>query len=172
MWLGDLVAGLLQKFEGFNNKTSKTVEWVGLIGLLFMMFITTVDVIGAKLFLRPVFGALDTVMLAQLVAMSCAAAMTLMIDRHVAVEFFVFLLPKRLQTVVEVFVNLLGLGLFILLTWRLTDYAYMLQVETEVTPTARIPLYPFTYAAAIACIPVCLIYLSKLIESLLRLVKR
>ena len=162
----------LKKFEKFNQNISSAIEWVGLIGFLVMMLITTVDVIGAKVFLHPVFGALDSVMQAQLIAMSFAAATTLVAGRHVAVEFFVPLLPKPAQKVVDVFVNVLGLALFVILVWRLTEHAYSLQIENEVTPTARIPLYPFAYGAAVACIPVCLVYLHYLLESILRLVKR
>jgi TRAP-type C4-dicarboxylate transport system permease small subunit len=162
----------LQRFETFNEKISSAIEWVGLIGFLVIMLITTVDVIGAKVFLTPVFGALDIVVQAQLIAMSFAVATTLITGRHVAVEFFVPLLPKPLQKVVDVFVNLLGLALFVILVWRLTEYAYSLQIENEVTPTARIPVYPFAYGAAVASIPVCLVYLYYLLESIVRLVKR
>jgi TRAP-type transport system small permease protein len=161
-----------KRFETFNQKISLGIEWVGLIGFLVIMVITTLDVIGAKVFLRPIFGALDIIMQAQLIAMSFAAAATLITGRHVAVEFFVPLLPKPLQKVVAVFVNLLGLALFAILVWRLTEYAYSLHIENEVTPTARIPLYPFAYGAAIACIPVCLVYLYYVFESVVQLVKR
>ncbi|UCG66720.1 MAG: TRAP transporter small permease [Deltaproteobacteria bacterium] len=163
---------VLQRFETFNQKISSAIEWVGLIGFLVMMLITTVDVIGAKVFLSPVFGALDIVMQAQLIAMSFAAATTLIAGRHVAVEFFVPLLPKPLQKVVDIFVNLLGLALFVIIVWRLTEYAYSLQTVNEVTPTARIPLCPFAYGTAIASIPVCLVYLCYLLESMMRLIKR
>jgi TRAP-type C4-dicarboxylate transport system permease small subunit len=163
---------ILQRFETFNQKISSVIEWVGLTGFLAVMLITTVDVIGAKVFLSPVFGALDIVVQAQLIAMSFAAAATLIAGRHVAVEFFVPLLPKPLQKVVDVFVNLLGLALFVIIVWRLTEYAYSLQTVNELTPTARIPLYPFAYGAAVASVPVCLVYLYYLLESIVRLVKR
>ena len=161
----------IEKFERFNRRISSVIEWFGVIGFLVMMLITTVDVIGAKIFLRPVPGALDIVVLAQLVAMSFAAAMTLIVGRHVAVEFFVPVLPKPLQYAADIFVNIMGLGLFVLLVWHLGKYAYSLQIENETTATIRIPLYPFMYGAAAACIPVCMVYLSSLIKSILRIVK-
>jgi TRAP-type C4-dicarboxylate transport system permease small subunit len=162
----------LDKFEKFNHNISSAIEWVGLIGFLIMMLITTVDVIGAKAFLHPIFGALDIVMQAQLIAMSFAAATTLIAGRHVAVEFFTPLLPKPLQRAVDVFVNFVGFALFLILVWRLTEYAYSLHIENELTPTARIPLYPFAYGAAFACIPVCLVYFYHLLVSISRLVNR
>jgi hypothetical protein len=42
----------------------------------------------------------------------------------------------------------------------------------EVSPTVRFPLYPFTYAAAFAFIPACLVSLVKFIKSLAEVWKR
>ena len=158
----------LVKFERFNQKLSEWIEWVGLIAIILMMLITTVDVLGAKLFKTPIFGALDIMMIAQLIAMSFAAAITLIISRHVQVDFFVMLLPKRIQALVDCLVNLLGLFLFALIVWRLIVYGYDLQTGGEVSSTARIPFYPFTYGAAFACVPVCLFYICALLSSIQR----
>jgi len=161
----------LNEFDKFSRKVCMGIEWVGLAALLLMMLLTTIDVIGAKLFLVPVFGALDVMMIAQLVAMSFAIASALILGRHVQVEFFVMLLPKRIQTVVDCVVNFLGLVLFVLIVWRLGLYAYDLQIQGEVSSTARIPLYPYAYGASFACIPVCLIYGSRFVRSVLMVLK-
>jgi TRAP-type C4-dicarboxylate transport system permease small subunit len=167
-----MIMSALAKFDSFNKKVSLGLELVGLAAMIFLVFITTVDVIGAKLFTRPVFGALDAVMLSQVVAISFAAAITLIVGRHVEVEFLVNLFPKGVQMVVDLLVKLLCLGIFVILVWQLTSYAHHLQVRSEVTPTARIPLYPFAYGAALGCIPVCLVYISIIIHSSLRLIKK
>ncbi len=91
----------LEKFDRFNKRFSYLVEWVGLAGLLLMMFITCIDVIGAKIFRLPVPGAIDYVMLAQLFAVSFAIAASLLLGRHVEVEFFVPLLPAFARAIVE-----------------------------------------------------------------------
>lgn len=149
-----------------------SIEWVGVAALLLMMTITTVDVLGAKLFLMPVFGALDVMAIAQLIAISFAVATALILGRHVQVEFFVMLLPKRIAAIVDCFVNLLGIFLFVLIVWRLSVYGYELKVDGEVSSTARIPFYPFVYGAAIACIPACLVYICMLIDSVQKVIKK
>jgi TRAP-type C4-dicarboxylate transport system permease small subunit len=163
---------VLGKFERFNRLLSGWFEWIGLAGLLVVMVITCIDVIGAKLFLRPVFGAIDIVMLSQLVAISFATAFALILGRHVRVEFFVVRLPRRAQAGIDSIIYLLGLGLFILIIWRLSIYGYSLQTGGEVSATARIPLYPFAYGIALASIPVCLVFLLKFLNSLARVVKK
>ena len=163
---------MLEKFEKFNQKVSGWVEWIGLIALLLIMCITCVDVIGAKLFRAPLFGSIDMVMLAQLVAISFAGAMALILGRHVQVEFFVPLLPKRLQIVIDCIVHFLGFTLFVIIVWRLFAYGYSLQTGGEESMTARIPLYPFAYGAAVACIAVCLVFLHSFLDSIIKVFKK
>ena len=163
---------VLDKFEKFNRLLSGWFEWIGLAALLTVMFITCIDIIGAKVFLRPVFGALDIVMLAQLVAISFAVSFALILGRHVQVEFFVILLPRRTQAVIDSIIHLLGLALFILIIWRLCIHGYFLRTGEEVSATARIPLYPFAFGIALASIPVCLVFLNKFLNAIVRVVKR
>lgn len=163
---------LLDKFEKFNRSLSGWFEWVGLFGLLVVMFITCIDVIGAKLFLRPILGALDIVMLSQLVAISFAVAFALILGRHVRVEFLVARLPRRAQAAIDSIIFLLGLTLFTLIIWRLCVYGYSLQTGGEVSATALIPLYPFAYGIAVASIPVCLVFLLGFLNSLTGIVRK
>jgi TRAP-type C4-dicarboxylate transport system permease small subunit len=163
---------VLRKLEEFNRSLSGWLEWIGLAGLLIMMFITCIDVIGAKVFLKPVFGAIDIVVLGQIVAISFAAAFSLLLGRHVQVEFFVPRLPRRAQAVTDSIVFLLGLILFILIIWRLCVYGYSLQTGGEVSATARIPMAPFAYGIALASVPVCVVFLLNFINSLIRIVKK
>jgi len=148
------------------------MEWIGVFAYLLVMVITCVDVLGAKLFRTPVYGAIDIVMLAQLLAISFAASVTLIVGRHIQVEFFSLLLPKRLQIIINCIVHLLGFVLFLLIVWRLFVFGYSFQTGGEETATASIPLYPFVYGAAVACIPVCLIFLHHFIESIIKVVKK
>lgn len=162
---------MLDKFEKFNRKLSGWVEWVGFGALFFMVVLTCVDVVGAKLFLAPVFGALDVMMLAQLISVSFAGSMALILGRHIQVEFFMVLLPKRIQDLIDCIIQLLCLFLFAIIVWRLFVHGYDLKIGGEETPTARIPVFPFVYASAFAIIPFCLVFLQQFLGTFLRLVK-
>ncbi|MDP6734941.1 MAG: TRAP transporter small permease [Nitrospinaceae bacterium] len=163
---------ILEKFENFNRRLSTFFECVGLAGLLVMAFLTCSDVVGAKLFQRPIFGAIDIVMLAQIVAISFAVASVLILGRHVQVEFFVSMLPKRVQAAIDIIVHIFGLALFVLIIWRLGILGYSFQTGGEGSATARIPLYPFAYGIALACIPVCLVFVVKFFNALAKVVRR
>jgi len=157
---------VLGKFERFNHRLSGWCEWLGIAAMLLMMVITCIDVVGAKVFKWPLLGALDIVMLSQIVAISFAAGMTLILGRHIRVEFLFALLPRRAQAVIHSVVLLLGLGLFIMIIWRLCVLGYSFQTSGEYSPTAYIRLYPFAYAIALASVPVCLVFLVEFLKSL------
>lgn len=157
---------MLDKFENVNRRLSGWCEWLAATAMLLMMVITCIDVVGAKAFLSPILGAIDIVQLCQLVTISFAAGMTLILGRHIRVEFFYNLLPRRVQAVTDSFVHLLGLGLFIVIVWRLIKLGHSFQATGEYTATAYIPVYPFAYAIAVACIPVCLVLFLEFLKSL------
>jgi TRAP-type C4-dicarboxylate transport system permease small subunit len=156
----------IEKFEKFNTRLSGWFEWVGIAGLLLMMVITGIDVIGGKLFTWRLLGAIDIVTLSQIVAIAFSAAIALIVGRHIRVEFLVNRLPRRAQAVINSFVSLLGLILFLLIIWRLIVLGISFQTAREATATVYIPLYPFAYGIALASVPVCLVFLADLIKAI------
>lgn len=163
---------MLGKFEKFNRRLSGWCEWLGLAGMLLMMAITCIDVVGAKVFQWRLLGAIDIVMLSQIVAIAFAVSMSLILGRHIQVEFFFKLLPRRAQAVINSFVLLLGLGLFSVIIWRLCVLGYSFQTSGEYSATVHIPYYPFAYGIALASIPVWLVFLLEFLKSLTKKVQR
>lgn len=157
---------MLNKFEKFNRWLSNWCEWIGLAALLVMMTVTCIDVVGSKLFHRPLLGSIDMVQLSQIVAISFAAGIAQILGRHVQVEFVYDLLPRRAQELIDSVWSVLSLGLFIVVIWRLWVLGNSFKTTGEYTATAYIPLYPFAYALAVACIPVCLVLILEFLKSL------
>ena len=158
---------VFERFKQWNQRFSTAVEWVGIVAFVFMMLLTTVDVFGAKVLLTPVPGALDLMMLAQLICISFALAASYIAKRHVSVEFFVPLMPRFIQKLVALLISLLMLFLFIIMGWQLFVYGHELKAYNEVSPTIRVNLYPYVYGAAFAFIPACLAVLADLTQSIL-----
>jgi len=165
---GDFV---LDKFEKFNRRLSGWFQWIGVAGMFLMMAITCIDVVGAKVFQWRLFGAIDMVMLVQIATIAFAAGMTLILGRHIQVDIFISSLPRRAQAIIDIMAFLLGSGFFVAIIWQLCVLGYSFQTSGEHSATARIPYYPFAYGVALGSIPVCLVYLQKLLGSLNRLVK-
>lgn len=160
----------IKKFKTVNHVISSKIEWVGIFAYLFMMAITCVDVIGAKLFRAPMPGSVDLVMIAQIVAISFAASMSLKLRKHIQVEVFVILLPRRLRSFTDSLVNLFGLIVFVLLVWQLFEYGYSFYRGGEVSGTVRLPLWIIAYGSAFALIPMVLVCLEHFIESVMEVI--
>ncbi|MEW6668966.1 MAG: TRAP transporter small permease [Thermodesulfobacteriota bacterium] len=157
---------VLDKWERVNRRICVWFEWIGLVGLLVMMVITCIDVVGAKVLSWRLMGALDIVMLAQIVAIAFAAGMALILGRHIQVEFLLVLLPERIRAVTTGVIHLLCLGLFIIIVWRLSVLGWLFQVGGEYSATIYIPYYPFAYGIALASIPVCSVFLLEFLKLL------
>ena len=162
---------MLEKFERFNRKVSSWAAWIGFGAIFLMVVLTCADVVGAKIFRTPVFGSIDMMMLAQLIAVAFAGALALIQGRHVQVEFVMILLPRRIQALIDALIDILCLVFFGIIVWRLFVYGHYIQLGREETMTARIPLFPFAYASAVAIIPFCLVFLQQFMSSLLSVVK-
>jgi TRAP-type C4-dicarboxylate transport system permease small subunit len=160
---------LFRKITGLINKGFNHVAGAGLVA---MLGLTVADVISVKLFSRPIPGAIEFVSFLSVVVIAFAIAYTQQLKGHIQVEFFVRRLAWRPANIVGAAVSFLGIALFALLAWRSFEYGRILQLSGEVSMTERIPFYPFVYAIAFCCVPVCLQLALELTVFIRRLVKR
>ena len=154
--------------ERFANSFGKWLNWVAGVGLVSMLGLVVADIIGIKLFKHPIPGAIELIAFSGVIVTAFAIAYTQVLRGHIQVEFVIMRLPKRVQAVIAVFVLFLGLVLFAVLAWRSYEFGRVLQVTGEVSMTQGIPFYPFVYALAFCCIPVCLVLLVELIKSVVK----
>lgn len=137
-----------------------------------MLALTVADIIGIKFFKAPVPGAIEIVGFLAVTVTAFAIAHTYVLRGHIRVEFFVMRLPQRLQAAIAAFVSLLCTGLFALLAWQSYAYGRVLQTTGEVSMTQNIPFYPFVYAIAFCCLPLCLLLLLELVKSVVKAVRK
>ena len=156
---------LVEKVQRGNRFVANAIETIGVAAILLIMTITCADVIGTKAFLHPVPGSLDIVMLAQSIAISFCTAATLIAGGHVSVDFFLRHMPPLLSRIIALVIGMLSLFLFILITWQMAVYGHELWSYQEVSPTARISLYPYAYGVALAMVPACIEMLARLIKT-------
>lgn len=161
----------LDQLDTFNRWVSRNLEWVGVIGIILMFLVNLIDVVGAKLFLWPVPGATEVISFSQIVAIAPAIAYTLLLNRHIRVEFIVMRFPKRIRGATNSFSSLLSLITFVLILWQSSVYGQSLQRAGEIGSTSHIPFYPFAYFIAFCSIPVCLAFLVEVLKSLSEVVK-
>lgn len=156
---------MIDRLDNIAKKISWWVSWVAGLGVVAMLALTVADVLGVKLFKAPIPGAIETVAFIGAVITAFGMAYTQAEHANIQVEFFVMHLPVRLRAGVVAFASLLGITLFALLCWQSFEYGNSLRVAGEVSMTSRIPFYPFVYALAVCCIPVCLVLVVEFLKS-------
>jgi TRAP-type C4-dicarboxylate transport system permease small subunit len=161
----------LNQMDHFVTTSSRYFEWVGVVGILLMFLVNFIDVVGAKFFLRPFPGSIEIISFSQIVAIAPAIAFTLILGRHIRVEFIIMRLPKRIRATICGFSSILGLLIFVLLLWQSILYGQSLQKAGEIGSTSRLPFYPFAYFIAFCSIPVCLAFLVEVLKSLSEVIK-
>ena len=161
----------LNQMDKFTRSSSRHLEWVGVIGIILMFLVNLVDVVGAKLFLWPVPGATEVISFSQIMAIAPAIAITLLLNRHIRVEFIIMRFPKRIRGAINSFSSFLSLVIFVLILWQSLLYGQSLQRAGEIGSTSHIPFYPFAYFIAFCSIPVCLAFLVEVLKSLSEVVK-
>lgn len=157
----------LHRLEGFTKRWSSRLEALGVFGILMMFLVNLVDVVGAKLFLWPLPGSIEIISFSQIVAIAPTIAFSLILGRHIRVEFIVARLPSRIRALVGAVGSFLSLVLFLLLIWQSSLYGLSLQRAGEIGSTSRLPFYPFAYLIAFCAIPVCLVFLVEFLKSMI-----
>lgn len=164
--------GIIERLERLLKLVIGGASAIAGIALIAMLLLTVSDVIGIKIFSHPVPGAPEFVSFLAVIVIAFAMGYTLVERAHIQVDIFVNKLPARVKSAVEAFVSLLGFGLFVLLAWYSVIYGNQLRAVKEVSMTQHILFYPFVYAVALACLPVCLYLFLEVLRWIMKMVKR
>ena len=146
-------------------------ERIAMVGIVGIIIATVIDVLGAKLFGKPLAAGTEVVYFLQIVAMAGGLAFAQIEGRHVRIEF-VDSAPKIIKNALNFISAVLGLALFVLLGWYSFEYAQDLRNAGEVTAASRIPLFPFAIWVGICCIPMCLVLLKGMVNSVIEVIKK
>ncbi len=164
-------SSVFQGFSKFSYLLSTWFERIAFIGIVGMIIATIIDVIGAKIFSKPLAAGTEIVYLLQVIAIAGGLAFAKIEGRHIRLEF-VDSLPKTAKGLFHFLAAILGLGLFVILSWKSFEYAQSLKNVGEVTVVSRIPFYPFVIWVGLSCIPLCLVLLRDIVNSIIEVAKR
>lgn len=162
----------LNKIGWLSDLLGRWFHYLALVSFLGMVFVTFLDVLGAKVIQSPVLGSLEIISLAQIVAILGTAAYTQRLGKHVRVEILVDNLPQRWRSRLNMITSLILLAFFCIVGWQSLKYAQNLNRMHEVSGTIAIPLYPFALWITLSCIPLCLVLVWDILNSISQRVKK
>ena len=161
----------MNKFDKLSNWLAGRAYWIAGGAIVLMMLLTCTDVI-LRLFRMPIPGTYELVCFLGAIAVAFAMAHTSNEKGHVAVSLIVRLLPNRVQGVIEIITNTFVLILFVLIAWRSAIYAENLRITHEVSLTLKLPFYPFIYGLAFSAMIVCLVKITDIYKSVLKVLNK
>jgi TRAP-type C4-dicarboxylate transport system permease small subunit len=153
--------------ERISNELARLLYWIAGTAIITMMILTCGDVI-LRFFRRPIPGTYELVCFLGAVAVAFAMAHTTVEKGHVAVSLVVRLFPARIQGLVESITSTFGFIFFALIAWRSVLYGHDLYTSGEVSLTLQLPFYPFVYGIGFSAAAVCLVLLTDLFKSLMK----
>jgi len=151
--------GFLRATKGFSN----TLNVMGGFLLTLMMLLTVVDVI-LRYIGRPLTGTFELMSFAGALVTGFALAQTSLDDAHVNVDMLLQAVSDRKRKIIIVFNRLLGIGIFVLLTWSLFVKGNDLYTTGEVSLTLQVPYYPVAYGLSFCCLVECLVLISGILK--------
>jgi len=150
----------------------KVLAFIAGLALLAIMVVTVVNV-----FLRipssPITGAVEISSMLLAIVIAFGIGFTTVKRQHVGVSLITQRLPKRVQSVLSVLMGVLGLCIWIVLTWRSYVFAveqYSIGEYNPVLHNMRVAPWRFALVFGLACM--CLVLLIQLVQAVAKAVKK
>ncbi|MDP2744504.1 MAG: TRAP transporter small permease [Dehalococcoidia bacterium] len=142
-------------------------------GVFFIMFLTSADVVGRYVLMKPIAGAVEGSTFLLVLVISLGIGFAQLERRHVYMELFVSRLSPRLQRALGRPLLLLALGVFAVMTWSSANAAYLSWRQGEFWfSTMKFPVWPVRFILFLGLLLLCLQLSNDLLNSLKRTDKR
>ncbi|MBI3372984.1 MAG: TRAP transporter small permease [Betaproteobacteria bacterium] len=139
---------------------------VAVAALAALVVVTAVDVAGRYLFNKPLFGAVELSEFLLVFIGFGGLAYAELRDAHITVDFFVTVLPRRVQALLESMAALLGSLFWGFVAWRALDHGEQILEAAEVSINLAVPTYPFYLAVACGSILYALLLARRVVRAL------
>lgn len=159
----------MQSYEKFILFLSDKLKIVGAVALFGMAVLTCADVVG-RMFKHPIFGSIELVSFMGVFAVAMALPLTQLGKGHIGVELFVDKLPRKARLAFELCTELVSLGLFIIISWRMFLFSFKLRASGEVSMNLHLPEYAIIFVLACCCVVLCLVIVLAIIKILGKLI--
>ena len=127
-----------------------SLQVVAGLGLAFMMVVTVVDV-AMRALGRPIIGAVEMICFSGAIVVGFAIPYSSWMKAHVYVDMLEEKLSKKAQITLKVVTRLIGIVLFLFISYNFILYGQSLKNSGEVSAGLKIPYYPITFGLALSC---------------------
>ncbi len=134
----------MNKFWVLLDYVQDKMKIISAICLAGMVLLTCIDVVG-RLLNHPIFGAEEIVAILSTFVIALSLPYAHKEKCHIGVEILMRLFSLKTQAVAKLLTDTLAFVLFMIVTWRMTDYAHTMQKAGEVSMNLEFPTYYVIY---------------------------
>lgn len=135
----------------------------GAVSLTGMAVLTCTDILSRGLMDRPIFGTEELVSFLAVLAIACALPMAHTERSHIGVELFMRFFSPNARQVLRIATDVLALGLYAIVTWRMVDYGLDQIASGQVSMNLGLHEYWFIFLLAFGFLLFTLTILKDLI---------
>ncbi len=154
---------ILERITKFLNQVLLVLAGVFLVA---MVSLTCADIISRLLWV-PILGSVELVALFGSVVTAFALGYTQLRRGHISVDVLISLFPNRVKRILNIINSLVCMGFFAIVAWRITVWSTTLVSTGELTETLTVIYYPFSYAVALGCAVLSLVFLTDCLKSMI-----
>jgi TRAP-type C4-dicarboxylate transport system permease small subunit len=129
------------------------------------------NILLRSLIKQPILGTYEYVGFLTALIIGLSLAYCAVQNGHIAVTFIAEKFSPGVQYVITVIIDIISFIFLSLATWHTGKYAYSMILSGEVSPTTKMPFYPFIYLVTLGLFMLSLVVLFKLIETIRKGVK-
>ncbi|KMY65965.1 hypothetical protein AAU61_18440 [Desulfocarbo indianensis] len=154
----------MQFLESITRVLDKILAFIAGLALVSMILLTC-----SNIFLRtiwvPINGTFELLGIFGAVATTFALAYTQRFRMHIAVNVLVDRFSTKTRRKLTIANDLMCMAFFFLAAWQIAKWSGVLLETSEVTETLQIVFYPFTYATALGCLVLALVFLVDILQT-------
>lgn len=156
----------MKRFKTIVFKASRYVDILAGFILVGIAILIVANIVLRRVANSSILGTYEMVGYLTAAAIGLSIAYCAVQGGHISANFLVERLPRPVQRIISISVDLASFVFLSLASWYLTRYATVIALSGRVSPTIRFPFYPFIYLVALGFLALALVTLVRLAESL------
>lgn len=144
--------------EKWIHTASRAFSWLSVIVLILMMLFITVDVVARYLFMNPIVGSIDFVVVMMVLLIFPSFGLVTFLNRHVRTDLIFDAISRRSRGGLDVINSVCSIVIIALISWQTGARAwhYIKHPPGITTDYFQWPHMPFLAVAALGCGLMCL----------------
>ena len=154
----------MKTLDKISQRLNQAFMWIAGCILAIMIFLTCANIF-LRLVWKPISGTFELMGYFGAVITAFALGYTQIGQGHIGVDVIVLRFSERTRGILNGINSFICTVFFALVTWQIARYATTLWKTGELTETLRIIYFPFTYAVALGCALLSLVFLTDFLRS-------